>query len=146
MNHEHCIEICNGLLRGERSAVETYSQALEQYRDKPNVVAELTRIRSGHVEAVSALEANVRSMGGTPETTSGLWGSVAGAVEATANLFGAGSAIESLQQGEKAGQRDYESALADDEVMTECKGLIRSKLLPPLLANVAALEKLQKAT
>jgi len=30
--------------------------------------------------------------------------------------------------------------------MTECKGLIRSKLLPPLLANVAALEKLQKAT
>ena len=145
MNHEHCIDICNGLLRGERSAVETYDQALGKYRKQPPVFAELTRIRDEHAAAVSALEENVRSMGGTPDDSSGTWGTIAGAIQATANLFGAGSALESLQQGEKAGQHDYEEALADEGVMTECKGLIRAKLLPPVQGHVTALEALQKA-
>ncbi len=145
MNMEHCIDTCNGLLRGERSAVETYEQALEKYRDRSAVAAALTRIRNEHAAAVRELEANVRSMGGTPDASSGAWGSVAGAVQATANLFGAGSALESLQQGENSGLRDYESALEDAEVMEECKGLIREKLLPPVREHVATLESLQEA-
>jgi uncharacterized protein (TIGR02284 family) len=145
MNNKHCIDICNSLLRGERSAVETYDQALEKYREKPVVVTELTRIRSEHEAAVRVLESNVRSMGGEPDESSGPWGSVAAAVQATAGLFGAGSALESLQQGEKSGKRDYEKALDDDEVMPECKSLIQTKLLPPVEEHVIALEALQKA-
>jgi uncharacterized protein (TIGR02284 family) len=145
MNTEHCIDICNGLLRGERSAVETYDQALEKYREELAVLPELTRIRSDHAAAVRELEANVLSMGGTPDETSGAWGSVAVAVQGTANLFGAGSALESLQQGEKAGEHDYEKALEDDEVMTECKSLIQTKLLPTVQEHVVTLEALQEA-
>jgi uncharacterized protein (TIGR02284 family) len=145
MNTEHCIDICNGLLRGERSAVETYDHALEKYHDKPAVEAVLSRIRDEHAAAVRALEANVRSMGGTPDGTSGAWGTFASTVQGTANLFGAGSALESLQQGEKSGRHDYEEALEDDEVMTECKSLIQGTLLPPVKEHVVALEALQKA-
>jgi hypothetical protein len=29
---EHCIKVCNSLLRGEISAVETYDKAIEKYR------------------------------------------------------------------------------------------------------------------
>lgn len=144
MNHEHCIEICNGLLRGERSAVETYNIAVKKYAEKPAISAELTRICGEHAVAVRELDANVRSMGGTPDDSSGAWGAVATAVQSVANLFGAGSALESLQQGEKAGQSDYESALEDDEVMVECKNLIRGKLLPPVQRHIATLETLQK--
>jgi len=145
MNTEHCIDICNGLLRGERSAVETYDHALEKYHDEPAVRAELTRIRGEHAAAVRALDANVRSMGGTPDKTSGAWGSFAATVQGTANLFGPNSALESLQQGEKAGQHDYEKALEDEEVMPDCKSLIQGTLLPPVREHIAALGALQKA-
>lgn len=145
MNTEHCIDTCNGLLRGERSAVETYDQALEKYRDKPEVAAELSRIRDEHADAVRELEDNVRSMGGMPDTDSGAWGTFAQAVQGAANLFGAGSALESLQQGEKSGERDYESALKDEDVMPECKNLISSRLLPPVREHVSRLDSLQRA-
>jgi len=145
MNHEHSIDICNGLLRGERSAVETYDKALKSYSDHSGVVAELTRIRGEHANAVAVLEDNVREMGGEPEETSGAWGSVANVVQSTANLFGAGSALESLQQGEKSGAHDYKSALEDEDVMPECKNLIRSELLPAVESHLVALEALQKA-
>jgi uncharacterized protein (TIGR02284 family) len=145
MNTEHCIDTCNSLLRGERSAVETYDQALEKYRDKPEVAAELSRIRGEHADAVRQLEDNVRSMGGTPDTESGAWGAFAQAVQGAANLFGTGSALESLQQGEKSGERDYESALKDDDVMPECKNLINSQLLPPVREHVSRLGALQRA-
>jgi uncharacterized protein (TIGR02284 family) len=145
MNTKHCIDTCNSLLRGERSAVETYDQALEKYRDKPEVTAELSRIRAEHADAVRQLEDNVRSMGGTPDTDSGAWGAFAQAVQGAANLFGAGSALESLQQGEKSGERDYENALEDEEVMPVCKNLITSKLLPPVREHVSRLGALQRA-
>lgn len=145
MNQEHCIDICNGLLRGERSAIETYDKALKDYRDHAGVVVELTRIRGDHAQAVKELEANIRSMGGVPDEGSGAWGAVANAVQAAANLFGTGSALESLQQGEKSGERDYKSALEDEDVMPGCKSMIQTRLLPTVEAHVTALEALQKA-
>jgi uncharacterized protein (TIGR02284 family) len=143
-NTEHCIEICNKLLRGERSAVETYDQAIRKFSGDP-VEGELTRLRDHHVEAVATLEENVRSMGGQPDETSGAWGAFANTVQGTANLFGAGSALEALQKGEQSGQGDYENALEDHEVMPECKLLIQERLLPRTTEHISTLERLQKA-
>lgn len=140
---EECIKVCNSLLRGELSAIETYDQALEKYADTP-AANELSRIRSDHSHAAARLATNVREMGGEPENESGAWGSFANAVQSTANLFGAGSAIESLQKGEEKGRRDYQDALADDDVMTDCKTMIREELLPPIMNHIAALENLQQ--
>jgi hypothetical protein len=142
----HCINTCNGLLRGERSAVDTYGKVLEKYRDKIEVSRELERIRDEHVSAVHVLEENVRSMGGEPASDSGTWGLFATAIQASANLLGAGSALESLKSGESAGQGDYEKSLEDEGVMPECKEMIRSQLLPLVMAHISTLDRLQKLT
>lgn len=144
MNKEHCIDTCNKLLRGERSAVETYDQAIEKYGHE-SAVSDLRAIRQEHAESVALLEENVRSMGGTPDATAGAWGAFANTVQAAANLLGANSALEALQSGEKTGQSGYQSALDDAEVMTTCKDLIRTTLLPRTTEHVARLERLQKA-
>jgi uncharacterized protein (TIGR02284 family) len=144
MNMEHCIDVCNRLLRGERSAVETYQQAISKL--PPDMRAsELGRIHQEHSNAVSLLERNVLSMGGRPDQESGAWGTFATAVQGTANLLGAQAALESLQTGEKTGLREYEAALEDDEVMPECKDMIRSNLLPFTRQHIETLEHLQKA-
>lgn len=144
MNMEHCINICNKLLRGERSAVETYEQAIEKYGDKP-IMGELRRLRDEHAVAVRELEENVRSMGGEPERTSGMWGAFARTVQSAAGLAGPNSALEALETGEKSGRADYEGALKDEGVMPECKNLISSRLLPKITEHVATLERLQQA-
>jgi len=143
MNTKHCINICNKLLRGERSAVETYDRAIETYQEKP-MLDELLRLRDEHAVAVRALEENVRSMGGQPDGSSGLWGAFARTVQSTANRAGLDSALEVLQTGEQSGRMDYEGALKDDEVMPECKTLISTQLLPRTTEHVATLERLQK--
>lgn len=142
---QHCINTCNALLRGERSAVDTYGKALERYRDHAEVARELTRIRDEHVIAVKTLEDNVRSMGGQPDVDSGAWGAFANTVQSAANLFGENSALESLKSGESAGRGDYEKSLEDEGVMPGCKELIRSRLLPATLEHIAALDRLQHA-
>lgn len=140
-HHEHCIDVCNSLLRGELSAVETYDQAIEKYDDEP-IVAELQRIRREHAKASARLAENVRSMGGVPDHSSGAWGTFTQAIQGAANLLGADSAVESLRQGEQKGQKDYEDALDDDEVMMECKGMIRDELLPRIHQHISTLEHL----
>ncbi len=140
---EHCIKVCNGLLRGELSAAEAYGQAIDKHADSP-VLEELRRIRAEHASAASRLSANVREMGGAPERDSGAWGIFASAVQGAANLLGADSAVESLKQGEELGRRDYEAALVDAEVMPDCKVLIGEHLLPPVLEHIATLEKLER--
>lgn len=142
-DREHCINVCNRLLRGERSAVETYDKAIERFDDLPAVV-ELQRIRDEHVVAVRALEQNVLSMGAAPDEGTGAWGKFAKTVQSAANMFGAESAINALQQGEEHGRENYESALHDDAVMDECKDLMIKQLLPPIREHIVALENLQK--
>jgi hypothetical protein len=51
MKPDHCIDVCNRLLRGERSAVETYDKAIEKYGSEP-AAATLRRIRDEHALAV----------------------------------------------------------------------------------------------
>ena len=142
--HDNCIRICNGLLRGELSAVETYGQALEKYAGLP-VVDSLRQIRSEHSQAVNRLTVNVREMGGEPERNSGSWGLFAAAVQGAANLFGAESAIESLRMGEESGRKDYQAALLDDDVLPACKEMIREELLPPVMNHIATLDRLEHA-
>jgi uncharacterized protein (TIGR02284 family) len=141
-NTEHCIKVCNDLLRGEHSAVETYSQAIDKYGDNP-AISELSAIREEHRQSVVRLTENVRQMGGQPDTDSGAWGSVTMAIQGAANLFGAESAVAALQRGEEKGLQDYEDALADPGVMDGCKTMIREELVPRTRRHIATLERLE---
>lgn len=141
--NDHCIDLCNSLLRGELSAIETYSQAIETYTGTP-VCEELNHIRSEHSKSANRLSANVREMGGEPSKDSGAWGIFAVTVQGAANLFGADSALASLRKGEEMGRTDYQEAIIDDQVMPECKRMISEELLPRVMNHIVVLEKIEQ--
>lgn len=143
MNTDHCIDLCNRLLRGEQSAVASYSKAIAAFEEEKAAPAELREILEDHREAVLTLTENVRSMGGEPSHDSGAWGAFATSVQGAANVLGDKPALTSLKTGEKAGKKDYEAALEDEEVMPECKNLIRSDLLPATERHIQALDLLE---
>ena len=140
-NNEKCIDVCNSLLRGEISAVETYNKVIEKYRGEDEI-PELIRIKREHESSVSRLRANVVEMGGNPSEDSGAWGSLTKAITSTANLFGEESAINVLRQGEEHGLNDYEKALENEDVMPSCKDMIRDELLPRVREHIGKLEVL----
>ncbi|PTX97527.1 hypothetical protein DB346_21280 [Verrucomicrobia bacterium LW23] len=136
-----CIDACNSLLRGELSAIETYSMAIHTYVGEPEALA-LEKIRSEHIESANLLRQNVKAMGGEPDHNSGAWGTFAKTVQSTANMLGERTAINVLLQGEEHGRNSYNAALENDDVMPECKELISSILLPRILRHIAVLETL----
>lgn len=127
MANEECVKIFNGLLRGERSAVETYRSALEKVDEHPERTR-LQTICNEHERSVSDLESHITGLGGTPDQDSGAWGTFANAVQNTAELFGDSSAVSALKQGEEHGRDDYQDALEKDCLLPECRTLVQRKL------------------
>ena len=139
----HCIDVCNSLLRGELSAVETYSQVIGKFSTDPQV-EELKLIREEHVRSAEELRLNVISMGGAPEVNSGVWGAFANTFQAAANLIGDTVALASLIQGEEHGLSEFDAALSDQEVVPVCKDLIQYKLRPRLEEHIVKLTALKQ--
>jgi hypothetical protein len=135
------IDALNALLRGEVAAVETYDQVIAKFDGQPQAV-ELQRIRDEHNDTAAVLRERVRHFGGDPAEGSGLWGKVTAAITGTAKVFGPAAALGTLKQGEDYGIGRYENSLADPEIDTEDKDLIRFKLLPRCHSHVAALDRL----
>jgi demethoxyubiquinone hydroxylase (CLK1/Coq7/Cat5 family) len=141
---EQCIDVCNSLLRGEISAIETYTQAIARFRGEPEVTT-LEDIRRDHITSANRLRENVHEMGGTPSNDSGAWGAWAKTVEGAAKLMGDSVALKALQEGEEHGEKEYEDALENDDVLPGCKEMIRVELLPASRRHVAMLRRLAKA-
>jgi uncharacterized protein (TIGR02284 family) len=133
----------NRLLRGEISACETYQQALSKVASEE--ARDLQQIHDEHRDAANTLREHVHQHGGKPEQGSGAWGAFAKAVEGTAKVFGNAAAIKALKEGEEHGVKDYESALDEAKLPTDCKELIRSRLLPRTRAHVSVLDRLLSA-
>jgi uncharacterized protein (TIGR02284 family) len=134
----------NSLLRGEISATETYNQAMEKFAGQTEE-PELRRLRDAHREAANTLRQHVHTHGDQPATASGLWGSWAKCVEGTAKLFGKTAALKALKEGEEHGVKQYQSALDDKDLATDCKALIRSKFLPQAQGHIPTLDRLMSA-
>lgn len=138
---DHTIEVLDSLLRGELSAIETYSQAIHKF---PGSTAEndLQDMRTDHLDSVETLRELITDLGGNPSTDSGAWGGFAKSVESVAALFGDSSAMAALKQGEEHGISEYEDALEDKSIDSEVKEVIREELLPPLREHILTLESL----
>lgn len=143
MQNSHCIDVCNGLLEGERSVVQAYDQAITKFISEP-VTEELSRMRDNHVEAVRDLQEAVKTMGGEIRTRNGLLFAFANAAQNVANFMGENSALEMLQTGESTGAGYYEKALEDAEVLPHSKRLIKHRLLPQCRAHFEQLKELQE--
>ena len=136
---DHTIEVLDSLLRGELSAVETYSQAIHKFPDSA-AQAKLESMRSDHLESVETLREIITDLGGDPSTNSGAWGGFAKSVESVAAAFCESLAMSALKQGEEHGIGEYEDALADKGLDAEVKAVIREDLLPPLRDHLEDLE------
>lgn len=135
------IDVLSGLLRGELAAVETYQHALDKLAGGPGTV-ELRRILADHREAADDLRLQVRLAGGGTESSSGIWGAFASAVEGVASLLGNAAALQALKQGEESGIRSYEEALEDEELSPQSHELVSTKLLPQTQGHLALLNRL----
>ena len=131
------VDELNGLLEGELSAVETYKQALKQVKS-PDLESAL----SNHEKAVVALRDHVKTAGGTPVTSSGVWGTWTEAVTGAAKTIGNQTALKALKEGEQHGADEYEEALKDNEVPVVAKNLIKDKLLPQQKIHIDNLNKM----
>ena len=140
MNNDSTIDTCNELLRGEISAVETYTQAIEKFGSYVQDDV-LQRIRDDHEESALELRRLVMEEGGEPSGGSGVWGGFARAVEGTAKVLGESPALKVLQEGEEHGLKLYRNALENPEVSSKLKDLIRDELMPQLNDHVMELQR-----
>lgn len=141
-DNSHCIKVCNKLLRVEVSAVAAYDMVVVRFSDEPQV-DEVRSIRQEHSRSAEELRQNVISMGGTPCAESGALGIFVTAVQLVSNLCGDNAAVDSLINGEEYGQNEYHKALADDDVMPDCKTLIHNRFLPRVNQHIRKLNALK---
>lgn len=143
----HNIKTIEKLLKDELSATETYQQALEKFRVPGGqfVANSLMPIFGAHKTAVSSLEAQIVKLGGTPNKSTGAWGSWAKILLEGATLIGKQTAIKVLLEGEKSGEADYEKALLATDLPVDIRALIETKLLPAQQSHVRSLDRLLDA-
>lgn len=135
------VDTLNSFLRGEISAVETYRQAIEKLRDKPEA-STLTDCLRSHEQRVSLLNTEIQSRGGEPAQGSGPWGTFAKLMEGGAQLFGAKAAIAALEEGEDHGRDDYkrDAPKLDPDV----RAFVQQQLIPEQLRTHHAMSSLKK--
>jgi hypothetical protein len=130
------VDALNSLLRGEISAVETYTQAIEKFKEPEhrNVSNVLTRLRDEHSQTVSTLRDRVLALG--------VWGVFANAVQGAAKLLGPQTALAALKQGELFGKEQYEKAAGQTDVSSEAKYLLGGDLMTRCQSHITTLEQL----
>lgn len=132
----------NSFLRGEISAVETYTEALEKVKDE-NAREELQTALRSHQGRVDTLTRRIQELGGKPVHGSGPWGAFTKLLEKGASLVGDRAAIAVLEEGEDHGLRDYRVDLS--KLDTETRRLVEQELLPAQQSTHRALSTLKAA-
>ena len=139
-NNEKDIKQLNSFLRGELSAVATYEQCIAKV-EEPAVLTQLRALEESHRSRAVLLEERITALGGSPDRTSGAWGSLAKLAEGGAKVFGASAAVSMLEEGEDHGLKDYRKNL--DDLTTEQRSFVESRLLPEQKRSHDALSQLQ---
>lgn len=138
-----CIHACNQLLRGELSAIETYTHVIGNC-DEHGVAHTLDRIREDHEQNANILRFHLSALGAVPDSGSGGWNVLARTAEGAAALLSDATAITTLIGGERHRIREYESVLGNPLVKEEIKVRLRDENLPRLRNDVRSLETVTK--
>ncbi|MEE2672080.1 MAG: DUF2383 domain-containing protein [Bdellovibrionota bacterium] len=128
------------LIKGERSAVETYRQVFEKY-GTDSTLDELRGFSADHKAAVRELLSHGESLQTDTPDSSGAWGSWAGLVTGVAKTFGEKAALKALKEGEEHGLKQYESAL-DKNIPENLKSQIRSTFIPNQKTHIQTIDNL----
>jgi uncharacterized protein (TIGR02284 family) len=139
---EQTVDVLNSFLRGEISAVETYRQALEKF-EQPNLKTKLQDCLQSHAQRVTILSDQIRTLGGAPSTSSGVWGTFAKAIEGGAKTFGERAAVAALEEGEDHGRNDYKRDIS--KLDTSTRQLVESRIVPEQQRTHDTMSSLKKA-
>lgn len=138
---EQSVDVLNSFLRGEISAVETYRQALEKV-ERPQIASQLQDCMTSHQQRVTLLSEQIRTLGGTPSTSSGVWGAFAKAVEGGAKTFGEKAAIAALEEGEDHGRNDYRRDV--NKLDAASRQVVQTRVMPEQQRTHDAMSALKK--
>lgn len=138
---EHDIEQLNGMLRGERAAVEAYEMCIEKI-ERAEMKRQLADLRTSHSARVGKLTSRVVMLGGQADMTSGAWGTFAKAVQGSAGVFGEAAAIAALEEGEDHGKKTYAKL---DDLTEVTRAFVQTELVPEQRRTHDALNALKAA-
>lgn len=142
---EKAIDQLNSMLRGEISAVETYTQAARRFEhERAGDAALLREIELEHGRNAQLIREEVKRLGGEPDNASGAWGVWAKSIEAIATLLGEAVTLKALKEGEEHGLRDYKDAL--EKMDGPPKELLVRRLIPAQGRHIQLLEELIAAS
>ena len=136
----------NALLRGEISAVETYTQASRKL-EGAGLAYEAALLRSielEHGRNAQLLREEVKRLGGEADNASGVWGAWAKTVEAIATLLGDAATLKTLKEGEEVGLHAYWEAV--DTLDESPRKLVLRHLIPAQGRHIALLEEILAET
>ena len=136
------IKYLNAFLKSELSAVETYNQCIKKL-DDVTVTSGLSDLQTSHQRRAELLRQKIRELGGTPEDSSGLWGSLAKAVEGGASLFGNRSSLAVLEEGEDRGRDEYIEK--SDNLSPDLQRFVNAELLPEQRRSHDELNRIQQS-
>ena len=135
------IERLNDFVRGELASVETYDLALHAIKDT-ELTAPLRQIRESHERRVEILRDRIRSLGGEPAHSSGVWGAFARALQRGADLLGQRVALAALEEGEDQSKRRYTRDL--DELQANDREFVERELMAEQVRTHDLARSLQK--
>lgn len=116
------IEQLNKILRGERSAAETYVQVLEKVGDDSRS-DQIQKAKAHHMKAVTDIKGKITELGGQPSEDSGAWGTWAQTITGASKIFGDKSALEALKQGEEHGLKLYKELREEGEINPKIRSM-----------------------
>lgn len=133
-------ETCNLHLRGEISAIEAYTRAMEAFSESASIRI-MAKIRSAHHRNADALRKGVISAGARPALRPGLWLVLLRRFESSVSWLGETATLRLMQWSEELQWKAYHHTLRADNVPTVTKLLIQDEIIPTITDNIIALHQ-----
>lgn len=123
------VDLLNALLQCEISSHQTYTHVLSKLEGVPGL-RQLARFEIDHEASAEALRQRIRSIGGSPVETAGVWGQWPQAISAADRVVGSVADLDALKQEEQQSAEEYRRVLALPRLSRDCRELILCSLLP----------------
>lgn len=139
---DHEVFSVSEVLRGERSAIEAYTQVMKDIdfdQWDPNRASALQSILQDHKDAASFWERFLRNRGELADLGSGPWGIVVETFVAAAKIFGDVTAFKVLKEGEEHGLHEYKSWCDDANLSDDNRRYIQDVLIPAQMRHIGVL-------
>lgn len=141
MNLANMSERLGEIIRGERSAVETYAQVTKMLSgdDRFDV---LMHYSANHLRAVQHFVDLARGLNMLVPKESGFWGFFAKMSTGAAKAIGPKAALTVLKQGEEHGLKLYVSLVEDEVLDSNLTSQLKTYFIPQQKRHIEGLEKL----